>query len=524
MIMVSLVFMCLFIAVALGIFGFAIYKAITIIKNPMPKTIEYPKEMKKFLYLIGGTSIATVLVFVFLAMYQQYPLAPGDWALLIFGALVFGFTLPTFVLSFMVHYYGKEIDPKSDKRLYISMLCGGIVSLFGLLMLTNGLADYIPYPLVNGISFQYGFVNPAMGYGYKPNLAWYAICILSGAVLVYFICDHRMYKEYGRHGILESTFFVAFPAGIVGARIGYVIGEWEHGGFAQRVANGEWWSIFAVWEGGLTVISGALVGIIVGVAWFLWRNKKYSIWLAMDVVIPCILVAQAIGRWGNCFNCEVHGNLVEASKWWFLPKMVLYNAAYSESAGYASEGMIYAPLFYIEFISNLAGYFILRFLVGEGLRKYIELGDLAAGYIIWYGLTRVIMEPMRYSEYNMGNDGYWSWMWSIIFVLGGAFLIAVNHLVRYLIRVKKKEPLIASVNKPVAFAVNGVFLAAGLALTILGMVFMLSSEQSNFLGFNRFNNGFILLTIGLGFLMMLVCGIIYLLQGYKKQSEVTHEA
>ena len=528
--MVSLVFMILFIAVAFGLFGYAIYKAIKLVRFPMPKTIEYPKEIKKFFYFICGMSISTVLIFVFLTLYQKYPMNGGDWVAMLFGALILGFALPTFVLSFIVHYYGKEIDKKSDKLLFATMLGGGIASLLGLLLLTNGLANYLYFPLVNGLSFTNGFVNPAMGAGYKPNIAWYAICILSGAVLVYFICDHRFYVEYGKHGILESLFFVAFPAGIVGARIGYVIGEWDHGGFATRVANGEWWSIFAIWEGGLTIISGALIGIVAGVAWFLWRNKQYSIWLAMDVIIPCILVAQAIGRWGNFFNCEVHGNLVNASDWWFLPKIVLNNAQFSESAGYANGAlmtnptMIYAPLFYVEFLSNLSGYFIIRFAIGKGLRKYIELGDLAASYIIWYGMTRVIMEPMRYTAYNMGNDGYWSWMWSIIFVLAGSFAIALNHVVRHIIRIKKKEPLIANVNRPLSIGVAGVFAVAGLALVIVGSIFMLQNQQSNFLGFNQYNNGFILLTVGLSFILMLVCSVIYLLQGHKKNKEVTNEA
>ena len=204
-----------------------------------------------------------------------------------------------------------------------------------------------------------------------------------------------------------------------------------------------------------------------------------------------------------------------------LTKNCMNNAQYSESAGWAPSGQIYAPLFYIEFLSNLTGYFLLRFAIGKGLKKYIELGDLAAGYIIWYGLTRVVMEPTRYTAYNMGNDGYWSWMWSIIFVLAGSLAITINHIVRYIIRVKKNEPLIASVNKPFTFAVAGAVSIIGLGLTILGSIFMLTSEQSNFLGFNRFNNGFILLTVGLSFLLILVCIAIYLVQGFKK-SEVTN--
>jgi hypothetical protein len=131
------------------------------------------------------------------------------------------------------------------------------------------------------------------------------------------------------------------------------------------------------------------------------------------------------------------------------------------------------------------------------------------------------MEPTRYTAYNMGNDGYWSWMWSIIFVLAGSLAITINHIVRYIIRVKKNEPLIATVNKPFTFTIAGAVSAIGLGLTILGSIFMLTSEQSNFLGFNRFNNGFILLTVGLSFLLILVCIAIYLVQGFKK-SEVTN--
>ena len=505
--------MILFIAIALGVFAFAIVKAIKIVKYPMPGTLNYPSEIKNLLFLVIGIAVSTVLIFVFLAMFQLYTLNPGEWASLIFGALIFGLSVPIFTLSFILHYYGKEVDPKSDKVLFISIIASAFTFLLGIWLLTNGIADHIIYPLVNGLNFTHGWVNPSGEFS-GGGITWYALCILTGAVIVYFICDHRFYREYGKHGILESLFFVAFPAGIIGARVGYVIGEWNHGpnSFAERVAKGQWWSIFAVWEGGLTIISGALIGIIVGIAWFLWRNKKYSIWLAMDVIIPCVLVAQAFGRWGNFFNCEVHGLEVAASNWAFLPKIILNNAMYSQSAGWAAEGNIYVPLFLIESITNMLGYFIIRFAIGKGLRHYIEMGDLSASYIIWYGLTRVIMEPMRHPAYNMGNDGYWSWMWSIIFVLGGAFLIMVNHIVRYLIRKHKGEAMITKVSLPLWYSASGMILAGGLALTILGAYYMSTSVQSVFLGFNRYNNGFILLTVGLSLLLILVCAILYFVQ------------
>ena len=524
--MASLVFMILAIVLTLGIFVYGIYKMVQVIKSNTPLATNYPLEVKRMLFYSLATSISTMLIFIFLSMYQGYKLNAGEWVELIIGSMLFGCGLPAFVYAFFTHYYAKEIPEKLNKYLFGSIFVSVGAILLGLLLLTNGIADHIPYPLVNGLSFSEGFVTPITGI--KPNLAWYALCILSGAILVYVICDHRFYVEYGKHGILESTFFVAFPAGIIGARIGYVVGEWNvvpEGGmsFAQRVAAGEWWSPFAIWEGGLTVVSGALVGIVIGVAWFLWRNKKYSIWLAVDVIVPCILVAQAIGRWGNFFNAEVHGYEVLKTDWWFLPKIVANNAHYTESlkvsiTNEAAPGYIYMPLFYIEFLSNLAGYFILRFVFGKFLRKYLELGDLAFGYIVWYGLTRVIMEPLRHPQYNMGQDGYYSWVWCICFVLIGSFAIFMNHLVRHVINIKTGKGQFKNVNVIFASIVSFVLLAGSAVMISLGSVQMKNSVQNSFaLSFDNFNNGLIVLVVGLALFIMMGVSLIYLSQGFRKK-------
>ena len=512
----------LFIA-ALGVFGFGIYKMITVIKSPTPLATNYFSEIKKLGFLTLGSTVAATLGFIFLAMYQGYNLTAGEWIELIFGSALFSCCLATFVYTFAIHYYAKEIPQKLDKIIFYAIIASGILILIGLLLLTNGIADHITYPLVNGLNFKEGFVTPLADV--KPNIAWYALCILTGAILVYVICDHRFYVEYGKHGILESTFFVAFPAGIIGARLGYVIGEWNHvpevgESFAQRVAAGEWWAPLAIWEGGLTVISGALVGIVIGVLWFIWRNKKYSIWLAVDVIVPCILVAQAIGRWGNFFNAEVHGYQVLTENWWFLPKIVANNASFSESNGFAAPGYIYMPLFYIEFLSNLVGYFILRFAIGRGLRKYVELGDLAFGYIVWYGLTRVIMEPLRDTAYNMGQDGYYSWIWSICFVLIGAGAIFMNHLVRFIIHNMKNDGEFKNSNALVSSIVSGLLFAGSLALIIIGASKMAGSSQDSSIKFDAFNNGLIILVVGLGLLLIFGCALLYLLKALKKQKHV----
>lgn len=524
--MFNLVLMIAFIVIFVGIFGYSTYKTIQLVKHPQPKVIDYPKEIKVLCYLLIGTGLASLLMFLFMSLYNSFPYKAGEWVELILGSLFFGVALPSGVLSFILHYYAKEMPEKLKKGLFYSVLVSALLLIIGLWLLTNSFADYLTYPLVNGLSFQKGFVTPASDT--SPNLAFYAICILSGAIIVYFVCDHRYYKEYGEHGILESLLFVAFPAGVIGARIGYVIGEWNHGAnsFAYRVSHGEWWAPFAIWEGGLTVISGALIGIIVGIGWFLWRNKKYSIWLAVDVIVPAILIAQACGRWGNFFNAEVHGLQSEASNWWFLPKIVLNNARYSSTNGWADPGKIFVPLFYIESISNLVGYFTIRFLIGKGLRKYIELGDLALLYIAWYGLTRVIMEPLRDSAYNMGNDGYWSWIWSFVFVFGSVLLIVINHIVRFIIRSKKGTEVILKNSLRNGLVTFSSILAGGIIFLVFAIILMVRGTPSETIQFNDFNNGLILLVIGLSLVMLSITALPYIIDGIKtkKMKEDVDEA
>ena len=520
--MAMLILMIVSLVVAVGVFAYSTYRARKVVKNPIPKTNDYLKEVKTLSLFNCGSAVAFTLALVFFVLHHKYDLLVGEWVELIIGGLVFGFSLTSFAHAFMLHYYGKEIEEKLNKYLFIFSVSGVVLTLLGLIIFTNGFADYLDYPIPNGVSFSKGLVSPKSGT--NPSIAWYAICILSGAILVYFICDHRLYKEYGKHGIVESTFMVAFPAGILGARLGYVIGEWNHGphSFAERVASGEWWAPLAIWEGGLTIISGALIGIIVGVAWFMWRNKKYSIWVAVDIIVPTILIAQGIGRWGNFFNCEVHGFQVNDQAWRWLPKIIFNNIHYSDAHGFADDGMLWLPLFFIEFVTNFVGYAVIRYGVGEGLKKYREMGDLAFLYIFWYGLTRVIMEPLRDASYNMGNDGYWSWIWSFAFVGVAALCICANHIIRYIIA-KKKDTYVLQKNSLLKGGVASlVFLTVALGLMIPGIIMMINNEQSTTITFNNFNVGLILLMLGIAFLLLLGTSLPFFIEGLKKKKEAAN--
>lgn len=345
----------------------------------------------------------------------------------IFGSLFFALALLLFAASFVLHYYKFNLLKVHQKASKLVMVISAVLALLFLFVTLDGLTylNVIKFPLPMGIP------------GQEPVVAFYAIFILSGALLVLAISDHEFYKKYGRHGILENVFYIAFPAGIVGARLWYVIGEWENGGYADNPMK-----IFAFRDGGLAIMGGALLGIIVGVWFFVKFRKEYSITFAFDVIVPTILVAQAIGRWGNFTNQEVYGGVIgNMSNWFWVPEFVKRQMYIL--------GEYRQPFFLVESLLNLMGYFVIRFAVGRGLQKYRKPLDLGFLYIVWYGLVRFIMEPLRDPLFNMGNSGKWSVYNALIFFVVGILLIVLNHVFKFYKYIdnfqnKRNAPVVAS--------------------------------------------------------------------------------
>ena len=276
------------------------------------------------------------------------------------------------------------------------------------------------------------------------------------------------------------------------------------------------WAPLAIWEGGLTILGGAIGGIVVGALWYIWRNKGKSIWIPFDLVLPTILIAQAVGRWGNFFNCEVHGYEVSNSNWQWLPEIIWRNASYSSDLGFAAEGNMYVPLFFIEAIVNLLGFFVLAHVFGKALRKYTELGDVGFGYIVWYGLTRVFMEPLRHPAFQMGEKGYWSWVWSMVFVGVGTLCIIVNHIVRSILRKKRDAYHVEESDKKVGIIASAVIAVVGIAFIAVGAVLMANNPFEMRVIYNGFNIGLMVLVIGISIFLCLGISIKKLIFALKK--------
>jgi len=511
------------IVIAVAAFALAVRKTNKIVKAVSLEIIDLKKEFIYLLVCSLATGVGVALFFSFMptvftdTTYFNWNNITGlEYTATILGGFFSGVIFTWWIISFRLFYYQKLLPQKLLKILHVNVFALIVLFAFSLWLLTEGHANHFVYPLINGISFNNGISFTTAKSG-KGNIAWYALCILAGAIACYFIGDHLMYQKFGKHGLLESTFYIAFPAGIIGARIFYVIGNWQ-----KEFANQPFWKVFAIWEGGLTILGGAVFGIIAGVLWFKWRHPKTNLFDTVDIACGSILFAQAIGRWGNFFNCEVHGGLVPQEYWNWIPTIIRNQMTYSSTAGTATLGYIYAPLFFIEMLTNLLGFIFLDYVVLNKLNKVRNSGDSFGLYMIWYGFTRTFMEPLRDSSFNMGVDGKWSWIWSIFFVAIGILFIVTNHFIRYLIKRKKEGYLLTEQNRKHNIVSLTILASLGALLLISGLTLMTTQvvPSGSSIQYCAHNLGIIFTIIG-GALFVSIYLPITKLIIYKKENE-TH--
>ncbi|SFS32754.1 prolipoprotein diacylglyceryl transferase [Marininema halotolerans] len=205
---------------------------------------------------------------------------------------------------------------------------------------------------------------------------WYGIIMGSAALLGLWIAM----REGRRHGLEDDLFLDMMiwiiPAAIVGARLYYVLFEWNY--YVQNPAD-----IIAVWKGGLA-IHGGLIGAIISGAFFV-RKKGIQFFQLADIVAPSIILGQAIGRWGNFMNQEAHGGEVSRT---FLENLHLPNWLIQQMNIHETY---YHPTFLYESLWNIMGFVLLL-----GLRRLNpRRGEIFFGYLMWYSLGRFFVEGLR---------------------------------------------------------------------------------------------------------------------------------
>jgi prolipoprotein diacylglyceryl transferase len=193
-------------------------------------------------------------------------------------------------------------------------------------------------------------------------------------------------------------------AGIVGARAYHDLTSWS------EVPN-HWWGPFAVWEGGLGVWGGILLGCLVG-AWVVHRSGA-SVTLFMDAVAPGLLLAQGIGRWGNYFNQELYGKPTDLP--WGLE--ISFEHRVTDYLQYST----FHPTFLYEFIYDLIGVGILLWV---GSRFRIRPPGLFALYVSYYCFGRFFEELLRIDPaHEFAGLRLNAWVSIFVFLISTGFFI-----------------------------------------------------------------------------------------------------
>lgn len=239
----------------------------------------------------------------------------------------------------------------------------------------------------------------------------YALGIVIGAIMAIWIGQKRLSDRGGRPGLMGDIAMWAIPAGIIGARLYHVITDAE----LYFGANGHPIDALKIWSGGLG-IWGAIAGGAFG-AWLACRHYGIPFLTVADSLAPGLLVAQAIGRWGNYFNQELFGGPTDLP--WGL----------KIDPSFRPEGYIQYDTFHPTFLYESLWCFAAAGLIILLDRRYhFVAGRMFALYVMVYTLGRFWIEHMRidFAHHFFGmrlND----WTSLLLFALSLAYFVATRH-------------------------------------------------------------------------------------------------
>jgi len=241
------------------------------------------------------------------------------------------------------------------------------------------------------------------------TIYWYSFLIFIGILIGLFIIKKEVKKTKLDKDFIFDLIFYLIPICILGARLYYVI-------FNFKLFKNNLLDIFKIWEGGLAIYGVVISGIIFII--YYCKKKKQSILLTLDMIAPCLILGQALGRWGNFFNQEAHGAVttLEYLKNLNLPNFII--------EGMYINGNYYIPTFLYESIWCFIGFIILIILRNK--IKYKKEGIIICSYFIFYGIGRFFIEGLRTDSLYFFNFRVSQLVSIILIILGIIGLIYVK--------------------------------------------------------------------------------------------------
>jgi phosphatidylglycerol:prolipoprotein diacylglycerol transferase len=235
------------------------------------------------------------------------------------------------------------------------------------------------------------------------TIGWYGVMIVLGVLAAIGIALIEAKRRGENTGHIINMTLLVIPLGAIGARLYHVIDQWDY--YMQNpglIIGGRGLGIFGA-------ILGGVLGLIIYTRW-----QKLGTLRWLDIVAPGLILAQAIGRWGNFFNQELYGYPTDR------PWAIYIDPAH-RLPGY--EGYThFHPLFLYESLWNLLGFGVLMWL-GRKLRSRLRDGDIFSLYVIHYSIGRFSLEGLKIDVWTLGGIPTARW------ITGLAIIAAISVLI-----------------------------------------------------------------------------------------------
>ncbi|MCI6904414.1 prolipoprotein diacylglyceryl transferase [Streptococcus alactolyticus] len=235
------------------------------------------------------------------------------------------------------------------------------------------------------------------------SIHWYAICIVLGMLLAVYLAMREAPRRHILPDAILDFILIAFPLAIIGARLYYVVFDWSY--YASQPPS----EVFAIWHGGLAIYGGLITGAIVLFVFSYYRAINPLDFL--DIAAPGVMIAQAIGRWGNFVNQEAYGKIVSHLN--YLPNFIQHQMYI--------DGAYRVPTFLYESVWNLLGFILI--LSVRRQPHFLKRGDITFFYLIWYGCGRFVIEGMRTDSLMFFGMRVSQWLSAILVIVGLFFMV-----------------------------------------------------------------------------------------------------
>ncbi len=262
------------------------------------------------------------------------------------------------------------------------------------------------------------------------SVRWYGIIICLGMILAVSYIYYRTKSQKLLFDDLLDLAMFTIPLGVIGARLYYIFTDSGNGSMFKNVMNNDnltfgekLLQLANIPGGGLAIYGGIIAGVLT--VFFVCRHKKINILKFLDATAPAVMIAQAIGRWGNFFNAEAYG--AETTLPW---RMGIIHNIENPLSEFATM-RYYHPTFLYESLWNVTGFILINIFYKK--KKFD--GQWFLAYVAWYGLGRAFIELLR-------TDSLWIFNHTlrVSTVVGGiSFVVAVIFMIILYKKNKDKE-------------------------------------------------------------------------------------